>query len=81
MRYSVVLDPEEDGGAWNVTVPALPGCFTWGATVEEALVNAREAIAGHVAVFVETGRRVPVEETAPLLTVIEVGAGAALVGA
>lgn len=81
MRYSVVLDPEEDGSAWNVTVPALPGCFTWGATVEEALAHAREAIAGHVAALVETGRPVPVEETAPLLTVLEVSEGAALVGA
>ena len=44
-RYTVVLTPEPDGSAWNVTVPALPGCFTWGATVEEALAIARDAIA------------------------------------
>lgn len=44
-RYTVVLTPEPDGSAYNVTVPALPGCFTWGNTVEEALEQAREAIA------------------------------------
>ena len=44
-RYTVVLTREPDGSAYNVTVPALPGCFTWGATVEEALTMAREAIA------------------------------------
>ncbi len=44
-RYTVVLTPEPDGSAYNVTVPALPGCFTWGRTVEEALAMAREAIA------------------------------------
>ncbi len=44
-RYTVVLTPEADGSAYNVTVPALPGCFTWGNTVKEALAMAREAIA------------------------------------
>ena len=43
-RYTVVLTPEPDGTAYNVTVPVLPGCFTWGATVEEALAMARDAI-------------------------------------
>jgi predicted RNase H-like HicB family nuclease len=43
--FTVVLTPEPDGSAYNVTVPALPGCLTWGATVEDALVMARDAIA------------------------------------
>ena len=48
MNYIVALTPEPDGSAYNVTVPALPGCFTWGETVERALENAREAIAVHL---------------------------------
>jgi antitoxin HicB len=44
-RFTVVLTPEPDGSAYNVTVPSLPGCLTWGETVEEALDHAREAIA------------------------------------
>ena len=47
-RYTVVLSREPDGSAWNVVVPALPGCFTWGATVDEALAMAREAITVHL---------------------------------
>lgn len=43
-RYTVVLTPEPDGSAYNVTVPALPGCFTWGETVEEALAMAHDAV-------------------------------------
>jgi antitoxin HicB len=43
MKFSVVLEPAEEGG-FNVTVPALDGCFTQGETEEEALQNAREAI-------------------------------------
>ncbi len=44
-RYSLVLTPEPDGSAYNVVVPALSGCLTWGATVEEALAMAHDAVA------------------------------------
>lgn len=40
----VVLEPDEEAGGFVVTVPALSGCFTQGATEEEALANAKEAI-------------------------------------
>ena len=43
MKFNVVLEPAEEGG-FNVTVPALDGCFTQGETEEEALRNAKEAI-------------------------------------
>ena len=43
MKFNVVLEPAEEGG-FNVTVPALDGCFTQGETEEEALKNAKEAI-------------------------------------
>ncbi|MHB8438375.1 MAG: type II toxin-antitoxin system HicB family antitoxin [Acidimicrobiales bacterium] len=46
--YSIVLEPEVSGG-YFVTVPALPGCFTQGATVEECRTRAGEAIAAHIA--------------------------------
>ena len=48
-RYTVVLIAEPDGSAWNVTVPAQPGCRTWGTTIEEALAMARDAIAVYLA--------------------------------
>ena len=57
MRYVVVLTPEPDGSAWNVTIPALPGCLTWGEMPEDAIANAREAIAGHVAALRDLGNR------------------------
>jgi predicted RNase H-like HicB family nuclease len=43
MKFNVVLEPAEEGG-FNVTIPALDGCFTQGETEEEALKNAKEAI-------------------------------------
>jgi predicted RNase H-like HicB family nuclease len=47
MRSPVVIhkDPESDYG---VTVPDLPGCFSAGETVDEALVQAVEAIELHL---------------------------------
>jgi predicted RNase H-like HicB family nuclease len=43
MKFNVILEPAEEGG-FNVTVPALDGCYTQGETEQEAMENAREAI-------------------------------------
>jgi len=43
MSFNVILEAAEEGG-YNVTVPALDGCYTQGDTEEEALKNAQEAI-------------------------------------
>ena len=43
MKCVVMLEPAEEGG-FNVSVPALDGCFTQGETEEESLKNAKEAI-------------------------------------
>jgi len=56
--YTVVL-LHEDVGGYTVVVPALPGCFTEGDTVPEALTNAREAIECHVGAMEQDGERVP----------------------
>ena len=44
MRFVVVLEPDEEVGGYNVSVPTLPGCFTQGETVAECLDRARDAI-------------------------------------
>ena len=44
-RFAVLLEPDEDGPGFTVLVPSLPGVVTQGDTVEEALANARDAIA------------------------------------
>lgn len=43
MRFNIILHPAEEGG-FDVSVPALDGCFTQGDTEEEAVRNAEEAI-------------------------------------
>ena len=43
-NYNIRLHAEPEGG-FTVTVPALPGCVTYGENTEEAVDNAQEAIA------------------------------------
>ena len=45
MRLKVIVQPGEDKG-FVAHVPALKGCWSQGATREEALANVREAIEG-----------------------------------
>jgi predicted RNase H-like HicB family nuclease len=61
MEYSVVVHEAEEGGYW-VEVPALCGCYSQGETVEEALENAREAIAAYIEVLQEEGSQPPRDE-------------------
>lgn len=59
MRYPVIIhkDPDSDYG---VTVPDLPGCFTAGDTVDDAIVQAAEAIECHIEGLVLDGEIVPI---------------------
>ena len=54
-HYTVVIHEEPDGGFWG-EVPALPGCYSQGETVEELKHNIREAIGGVLEVLKEEGR-------------------------
>ena len=64
-RYTVILTPESDCRAFNVTVPAFPGCFTWGTTVAEALKMARDAIA----TYLEGEEDAPADDSAIIASV------------
>ena len=50
-------------GAYNVSVPALPGCFTWGKTLPEAERYAKEAIRGFITALQKQGKHVPVDRS------------------
>jgi antitoxin HicB len=56
--YKVLLKPEPEGG-YTVNVPALPGCITYGQTLEEAKSNAQEAIELFVESLKEHGEDIP----------------------
>ena len=70
--YNVVLEPLDEGG-FMVTVPSLPGCFSYGMSPEEAIAMAREAIELHVEGLIKHGQPVPRDaDIRPITTVIQV---------
>ncbi len=71
--YTIVAEPE-DGGGYYVTVPALPGCFTRGSTLEECRDRAVEAIQVHIAGLEADGEPVPQEVGTPQLLEVTVAA-------
>ncbi len=54
-KFAVVIHAEPEGGCWG-EVPALPGCYSQGETVDALLANLREAIAGVLEVMQQKGR-------------------------
>jgi predicted RNase H-like HicB family nuclease len=58
MRLPVVLHTD-DGTHYGVTVPDLPGCFSGGDSIDDALDNVREAIDLHLEGLTEDGDEVP----------------------
>ncbi len=72
--YTVIVEFDPDVNAYSVVVPALPGCTSQGRTLEEALGNAREAIAGHIAALRQMGEPVPEETNPPQAIRIDVAA-------
>ena len=58
MKYRVLIEQDEDG-IFVAEVPSLPGCVTQGATRDEAVANAREAVALYVESLEAHGDPVP----------------------
>ena len=58
--YRVTVEPDED--RYHAEVPALPGCYSWGYSYEEALKNIKEAIELWLEVKKEAGEPIPIEE-------------------
>jgi predicted RNase H-like HicB family nuclease len=55
MKYPVALVPTEEG--YSVSCPGLPGCWSQGATEEEALANIQDAISEYLALAKELAGR------------------------
>lgn len=63
INYTVHIQPAAEGGYW-AEVPALPGCFTQGDTLEEVTANLREAMECHLLSLLRDGLPFPVEKRA-----------------
>ncbi len=58
MKFVLVLHTD-DGTSYGVTVPDLPGCFSHGNSLDEAIESAKEAIDFHLEGLVEMGLEIP----------------------
>ena len=59
MRYPIAIEPGDDTTAFGVVVPDLPGCFSAGDTLDEALVGAEEAAAAWIDAALDAGLAIP----------------------
>lgn len=66
-QYKVIFEQDEDG-VYIADVPALPGCHSFGDTLEEAEHNVREAITGHLEARQKVGDPIP-QPDEPMATV------------
>lgn len=67
MLYPIAIEAGDDNTAFGVTVPDLPGCFSAGESMDEAVANAKEAITGHIELLVEMGADIPALSTLNVL--------------
>ncbi len=69
MHYPIAIEPGDDKHAFGVVVPDLPGCFSAGDSLDDAMAQARDAILLHLeglldegkAAFGQTGQPSPVD--------------------
>lgn len=58
MRYPIVIHKGK-GSDYGVIVPDLPGCFSAGDTIDDAITQAKEAIECHIEGLIADGEAIP----------------------
>lgn len=61
LNYKILLKKEPEGG-FTVFTPSLPGCITYGDTLDEAIEKAKEAIELYIESLKAHGEEIPTEE-------------------
>lgn len=67
-RFSVIIEKDPEG--YFAFCPELQGCYTQGATYEEALENIKDAIRLHVEDRLEAGEEIPQPESVSLTSLV-----------
>jgi predicted RNase H-like HicB family nuclease len=60
-QFTIIIERQPEG-EYLVTVPALPGCYTEGRTLEEAIRMASDAVRTHCASLLKHGEPIPAEQ-------------------
>ena len=61
MQYTAIFEAQPDGG-YHASCPALPGCHSEGDTLDESIVNIREAITVYLESLQAHGEPLPIED-------------------
>lgn len=69
LAYRILLRNEPEGG-YTVMVPSLPGCVTFGGSMEEAIITAKEAIELYIESLRAHEEKIPTEENTLEYTVM-----------
>lgn len=59
MRYPVMIEAGDENTAWSVVVPDLPGCYSAGDTLDEAMAASEEAAAAWIDAALDAGMVIP----------------------
>ena len=59
MSGYIALVHKDEGTSYGVSFPDIPGCISAGDTFEDAVANAAEALAGHLALMRADGDPIP----------------------
>ncbi|AET88578.1 MULTISPECIES: type II toxin-antitoxin system HicB family antitoxin [Caballeronia] len=62
MEFALAIHKDPDS-CYGVTVPNVPGVFSAGDTIDEAIQNAKEAIFFHIESIIEDGEEVTIKST------------------
>lgn len=62
LNYRVLLRKEPEGG-FTAIVPSLPGCITYGETIENSIEMAKEAIELYLESLKAHGEEIPNEDS------------------
>jgi predicted RNase H-like HicB family nuclease len=61
MAGYIALIHKDEGTSYGVSFPDVPGCISAGDTFEEAVADAAEALAGHLALMRADGDEIPAQ--------------------
>lgn len=63
MKFPIAIHKDE-GSVYGVTVPDIPGCHSWGDSVDDAIANVEEAISVHVESLIDAGHQADLHASA-----------------
>lgn len=72
--YRVIIEPDGKR-AFHGYVPALPGCHTWGETLEETRRNVRDAMDAYLRALIADGEVVPEDRGVEMMETVSLRVG------